>query len=58
VTPHLIARFLGCRVWELDRVAVHYQHEAAIILTALYETRMYLAEKAKCSPEKVILPEF
>jgi hypothetical protein len=58
VTPHLIARFLGCKVWELETVAVHYQDEAALILQAQYETRMHIAKTAKCSPEKIILPEF
>jgi len=54
----MIARFLGVRVWELSKVAVHYQDEAAMILGARYEAQMHLAKKNKCTPEKVILPEF
>jgi hypothetical protein len=54
----MIARFLGCKVWELDTVAVHYQDEAAMILEGQYTSRMKIAEKAKVTPEKVILPEY
>lgn len=54
----MIARFLGVRVWELSKVAVHYQDEAAVILIGQYATRMKLAHKHKCSPEKIILPEY
>ncbi|MEK6281880.1 MAG: hypothetical protein AABN95_16120 [Acidobacteriota bacterium] len=38
----MIARFLGVRVWELSRVAVHYQEEARVILQAQYKARAYL----------------
>lgn len=54
----MIARFLRVHVWDLDKVAVHYQDEAAMILSARYEAQMKLARKNKCSPEKIILPEF
>ena len=54
----MIARFLGCKVWELDTVAVHYQDEAAMILEGQYEARMEIAKRAKVTPEKVILPEY
>ena len=53
----MIARFLRVHVWDLDKVAVHYQDEAAMILMARYEAQMELAKKHQCSPEKVILPE-
>ena len=38
----MIARFLGVRVWELSRVAVHYQEEARAILQAQYKAKNYL----------------
>ncbi len=58
VLRHMIARFLQVHVWELNRVAVHYQEEALTILQARYEATMELAKKAECSPEKVVLPDF
>jgi hypothetical protein len=54
----MIARFLGVPVWELNRVAIHYQEEAALILEAQYNAKMWIAKQAKCTPEKVILPEY
>lgn len=54
----MIARFLGVRVWDLGKVAAHYQDEAAVILAAQHEARIHIAKKAKCTPEKVVLPEF
>jgi hypothetical protein len=54
----MIAHFLGVRVWELPKVAAHYQDEAAVILRASYEARLEIAKNAKVSPEKVILPEY
>ena len=39
ISAHMIARFLGVRVWELDKVAAHYQDEAAVILMAQDEAR-------------------
>jgi hypothetical protein len=54
----MIARFLRVHVWDLDKVAVHYQDEAAMILAAQHEARMHIAKNAKCTPEKVVLPEF
>jgi hypothetical protein len=54
----MVARFLGVRVWELSRVAIHYQEEARVILRAQFEARMEIANSNKCSPEKIILPEF
>jgi hypothetical protein len=50
----MIARFLGVRVWELARVAIHYQEEARVILQAQYESRI---EKAKKGYE-ILLAEF
>jgi hypothetical protein len=54
----MIARQLGCKVWELDTVAVHYQDEAAMILQGQYEARMRIAKKVQVTPEKVILPDY
>jgi hypothetical protein len=54
----MIARYLGVKVWELKHVAAHYIDEAAVILAARFEAQMELAKKHKCSPEKIILPEF
>jgi len=54
----MVARFLGCRVWELSRVPIHYQEEARVILQAQYGARMQIAKDAKCTPDKVVLPEF
>ncbi len=54
----MIARFLGVRVWDLTRVAVHYQEEARVILQGRFDTQMRLAQKFKVSPEKIILPEY
>jgi hypothetical protein len=42
------------KVWELSRVAAHYQDEAAIILEAEHEARVHLANQGKSD----ILPEF
>jgi len=57
----MIARFLGVRVWELPKVAAHYQDEAAVILRAQHEARMHHQEKAiKAGAQniEVFLPEF
>lgn len=53
----MIARFLGVRVWELSRVAIHYQDEARVILLARYKAQMDLAKSCKVTPEKIVLPE-
>jgi hypothetical protein len=57
----MIARFLGVKVWELDKVAVHYQDEAAIILEAQHIARFELAGKGEsgmAGPGTVTLPEY
>lgn len=57
----MIARFLGVKVWELDKVAVHYQDEAAIILEAQHIAKMKLAENGEsgmAGPGTVILPKY
>jgi len=57
----MIARFLGVRVWELSKVAVHYQDEAAIILAAQYEARKHKYEKGfagMAGAATVAIPEF
>jgi hypothetical protein len=54
----MIARFLRVHIWELDTVAVHYQDEAAMILMGRFEAQMKLAKRFKCSPEKIILPDY
>jgi hypothetical protein len=41
----MIARFLGVRVWELGKVAVHYQDEAAVILMAQHKSKLHRAQK-------------
>lgn len=43
----MIARFLGVRVWELSKVAAHYQDEAAVILMAQHEARMHRTKKGE-----------
>lgn len=42
----MIAKFLGVRVWELARVAVHYQQEARVILQAQHEAKQHLLSEA------------
>lgn len=57
----MIARFLGVRVWELDKVATHYKDEAAIILEAQHIARMKLTENGEtgmAGPGTVALPEY
>ena len=57
----MIARFLGVRVWELDRVAIHYQEEAALILRAHHEARVHIAKKGgsgMAGAATVLLPEY
>jgi len=57
----MIARFLGVRVWELPKVAAHYQDEAAVILRAQHEARIHHQEKAiKAGAQNIdiFLPEF
>ena len=57
----MIARFLGVRVWELDKVADHYQEEAAIILEAQHIAKIALTEKGEsgmAGAGTVALPEY
>lgn len=63
----MIARFLGVRVWELSRVALHYQEEARVILQAQYKAKVYLeVQRFKAQGEfgmqskfaRTTLPEF
>ncbi len=57
----MVARFLGVRVWELARVATHYQEEARVILLAQYEARMYRTDKGAsgmAGAATIALPEF
>jgi len=54
----MLARFLGVRVWELSRVATHYIEEARVILLGQFEARMRIANKAKVTPEKIVLPDY
>jgi hypothetical protein len=57
----MIARFLGVRVWELSKVAAHYQDEAAVILAGQHEARMHLAKKGvsgMAGAGTIALPEF
>jgi hypothetical protein len=57
----MVARFLGVRVWELSKVAVHYQDEAAIILIAQHEAKIHKRNKAiegGAMSAEVILAEF
>jgi hypothetical protein len=57
----MIARFLGVRVWELSKVAAHYQHEAAVILIAQHEARVHKTNKGEsgmAGSGTVGLPEF
>lgn len=57
----MIARFLGCKVWELDTVAVHYQDEAAIILEAQFIARLNGAGKGNAGlsgAQTIALPEY
>jgi hypothetical protein len=57
----MIARFLRVKVWELDKVADHYQEEAAIILEAQHIAKIKLAEKGEsgmAGPGTVVLPEY
>ena len=57
----MIAKFLGVRVWELSKVAAHYQDEAAIILMAQHEARIHRTNKGEsgmAGAGTVALPEF
>lgn len=57
----MIARFLNVKVWELDKVAIHYQEEAAIILQGQFEAKKKMqkdAIKAGAMNIEVFLPEF
>jgi hypothetical protein len=57
----MIARFLGVRVWELSKVAAHYQNEAAVILMAQHEARKHRTTKGESGmsgPGTVALPEY
>lgn len=57
----MIARFLQVHVWELPKVAAHYQHEAAVILAARYEARNHKqneALKKGAMNIDIFLPEF
>lgn len=58
---HHIARFLQVHVWELSKVAAHYQDEAAVILMAQHEARIHRAKKGESGMSgaaTVALPEF
>ena len=57
----MIARFLGVRVWELSKVAAHYQDEAAVILMAQHEARIQRAKKGEsgmAGAATIAMPEF
>jgi hypothetical protein len=57
----MIARFLGVRVWDLNKVAAHYQDEAAVILMAQHEARISRTKKGEsgmAGAATVALPEF
>lgn len=57
----MIARFLGVRVWDLNKVAAHYQDEAAVILMAQYESRIHKVKKGETGMAgggTAALPEF
>lgn len=57
----MIARFLGVRVWDLNKVAAHYQDEAAVILAAQHEARLTQAKKGisgMAGAATIALPEF
>lgn len=57
----MIARFLGVRVWELSKVAVHYQDEAAVILMSQNEAKRHLTGKGAsgmAGGETVLIREF
>ena len=57
----MVARFLGVRVWELGKVAVHYQDEAAVILMAQHEARIHKTNKGESGMSgggTVALPEY
>lgn len=54
----MIARFLGVKIWELKYVAFRYRDEALEILEDRYKATVFLANKNKCSPEKIILPDY
>jgi hypothetical protein len=58
---HMIARFLGVRVWDLPKVAVHYQDEAAVILMGQYEAKAAIIKarlKSGAMAAEAIVPEF
>jgi hypothetical protein len=57
----MIARFLQVKVWELSKVAAHYQDEAAVILIAQHEARIFRANKGEsgmAGGATVALPEY
>lgn len=57
----MIARFLGVRVWELSKVAVHYQDEAAVILMSQNEAKRHLTGKGAsgmAGGETVLIRDF
>ena len=57
----MIARFLRVHVWDLNKVAAHYQDEAAVILMARYEARMTLRNKdlkAGAMASEIVIQEF
>lgn len=57
----MIAKFLGVRVWELARVALHYQEEARVISQAQYEARQAQRNadlKAGAMAAEIVIPEF
>ena len=61
MTDHMVARFLGVKVWELDQVALHYQEEAAIVLQARWEARSRIAKKGgsgMSGAATIALPDF
>lgn len=57
----MIADALGVRVWELDRVALHWQEERRVILEAQYEAKIHkqteVLKKGAMNVE-IFLPEF
>lgn len=58
----MIAQFLGVKVWELSKVAHHYQREAEVILVAQYQARVEIANKiaeaTKLFVPEIVLPGF
>lgn len=57
----MIARFLQVKVWELSKVAAHYQDEAAVILIAQHEARTAQRNKdfkAGAMASEIVIPEY